>query len=606
MAAATSPDSPQPAPIVVARVVPDLTGLDRQFDYLVPSDLADRIRIGTSVGVPLNSRRVKGWVVALGPPDPARALGRLLPITKIAGIGPSAEVVRLARWAARRWAGRLRPFLVAASPQGVVLATPPAHHGATVSEGVDERTSTLLGLGGGVLRLAPATDLVPVILAAYRLGPTLVVTPAVAEGRVLAARLRRCGLTVAVLPHEWASAAGGVDVVLGARAAVWGPCPNLASIVVVDEHDESLQEQRQPTWHGRDVAIERARRAGVPVLLVSPCPSATAVTVFGPGFGPEFDPEFGPANVSRPTVVDERNGWPIVEIVDRTKDDPWQKSLITSALIRQVRDPLRTVICVLNTTGRSRLLACRRCRSLQRCEVCEAAVAQRDDSNFECARCGTLRPPVCQACGASAFANLRIGVTRLREELEAAAGRPVVSVTGKDTDTEGVAAAGIYVGTEAALHRVRNANTVAFLDFDAELLAPRYRATEQSMALLARAARLVGGRTAGGRLLVQTFLPHHEVLDAALHADPGRLMGKELQRRRELGFPPFAAIAVVSGAGAEAYARGLAPAGVQWAPNLDGNVLLRAATWDVLGNAIAEHPRPKGARIRIEIDPSRL
>ena len=194
----------------------------------------------------------------------------------------------------------------------------------------------------------------------------------------------------------------------------------------------------------------------------------------------------------------------------------------------------------------------------------------------------------------------------MRDELEAAAGRPVVSVTGKDDDTEPLPDSGVYVGTEAVLHRVRRADTVAFVDFDAELLAPRYRATEQAMTLLARAARLVGGRSDGGRILVQTFLPKHEVLDAVLHADPGRLLTKELGRRRALGFPPAAAIAVVTGVGAEGYARSLAISGVQSAANPDGRVLLRAVGWDILGAAIANSPRPKGSRLRIEIDPPRL
>jgi primosomal protein N' (replication factor Y) len=296
----------------------------------------------------------------------------------------------------------------------------------------------------------------------------------------------------------------------------------------------------------------------------------------------------------------------VLEIVDRTKDEPWQRSLATSALIRQLRDHSRTMVCVLNSVGRARLLACKRCRALQRCEVCEAAVAQRDDSHFECARCGTVRPPVCQACGAAAFAALKVGVSRLRDELEAAAGRPVVAVTGKSTDHEPLPIAGVYVGTEAALHRVRQASTVAFVDFDAELLAPRYRATEQAMTLLARAARLVGGRAGGGRLLVQTFLPHHEVLDAVLHADPGRLMERELVRRRMLGFPPASAIAVVTGDGAADYGASLRAAGVESAATLRGDVLLRAPDWDALGRAIAAHPRPKGTRLRIEVDPPRL
>ena len=105
---------------------------------------------------------------------------------------------------------------------------------------------------------------------------------------------------------------------------------------------------------------------------------------------------------------------------------------------------------------------------------------------------------MCQRCGGSGFANLRPGVSRLREELEAAAGRPVVAVTGPDRARP--APADIYVGTEAVLHRVDRADVVAFLDFDRELLAPRYRAVEQALALLAKAARLLGPRRRGGRL----------------------------------------------------------------------------------------------------------
>ena len=587
----TPPASPE---LLVARVVPDVSGLDRQFDYLVPDKLRARVGIGALVRITLNGRRIGGWVVGVGPPDPNIAIDKLLAITKVTGIGPSQEVIDLSRWASVRWAGPLRAFLVSASPPGAVIALPAAASGGVVPEPVHHGARQVLAAGGGVLRLPPAADVTPVVLAACMLGPVLVVTPSVHQARMVAIRLRRAGRTVAVLPNEWAAAAGGVDVVIGARTAVWAPCAGLRSVVVLDEHDEGLQDERQPTWHARDVACERARRAGVPVMLVSPCPSATAVASVGIN------------NVVRPSVGDERAGWPIVEIVDRTREEPWQRSLATSALIRHLRDPQRQVVCVLNTTGRARLLACRSCRAMQRCETCEAAVAQHDDGQFVCGRCSKVRPPVCQACGASAFAALRIGVTRLREELEAAAGRPVVAIDAKAADAEAVPDAGVYVGTEAALHRVRRADTVAFVDFDAELLAPRYRATEEALGLLARAARLVGGRADGGRILVQTFLPKHEVLDAVLHADPGRLMAKELQRRASLGFPPSGALAVASGAGAAEFVGGLALMSVQAAALSDGTYLLRAATWDELSQAIAATPRPRGSRVRIEVDPPRI
>ena len=113
-------------------------------------------------------------------------------------------------------------------------------------------------------------------------------------------------------------------------------------------------------------------------------------------------------------------------------------------------------------------------------------------------RCGRL---VCLRCHKTRFRNLRAGVTRVREELEALASEEVVDVT---ADGDELRPARVHVGTEAALHRVIDADAVAFLDFDQELLAPRYRAAEEAFALLARAARLVGGRRPGSRVLVQT------------------------------------------------------------------------------------------------------
>ena len=116
---------------VVARVVPDVTGLDKQFDYLIPEHLRDEVRVGTMVRVALSGRRVGGWVVAVGPPDEDVPAAKLRPLAKVTGHGPSAALVDLAAWASHRWAaGRLRPFLVAASPARAVPVLPaPARSG---------------------------------------------------------------------------------------------------------------------------------------------------------------------------------------------------------------------------------------------------------------------------------------------------------------------------------------------------------------------------------------------------------------------------------------------------------------------------------------------
>src|SRR4029079_14008378 len=259
-----------------------------------------------------------------------------------------------------------------------------------------------------------------------------VIHPSIDDARRLAARLRHAGWSTAVHPEQWARASAGVDVVIGGRSAVWSPCAGMRSMVVLDEHDEALQEERTPTWHARDVAIararraddardvaiERARRADAACVLVSPCPSVSALQWSG-------------TSVRRPAVVDERAGWPVLEIVDRTREEPWKRSLLTSALIQHLRNPAKRIVCVHNTKGRARLLACRTCKSLQRCEKCQAAVMQDDAGMLVCRRCFTLRPVVCQNCGSGAVSLIRLGVGRLREEIEAAAGRPVGLVTGE-------------------------------------------------------------------------------------------------------------------------------------------------------------------------------
>ena len=566
--------------MLVARVVPNVTGLDKQFDYLVPESMREQVAVGSLVRVPLHGRKVGGWIVSLGASDPSVAAEKLLPIAKWSSVGPSAELVELARWAAPRWGtDRLRPFLVAASPPTMVPRVPSARRSLAESAPGES----------GVWRIGPLEDPLPLVLEAARSGPTLVLHPSPPAARALASRVRREGLTAAVVPDEWASAAGGVDVVVGTRVGAWASCPGLKAIVVLDEHDESYQEERTPTWHARDVLIERAARLGAACMLVSPCPTATAMRWAE-----------GAVHKSK-----HSSSWPLLEIDDRSDIEPWKRTLVGSSLIRALRDSGKRVVCVLNVAGRARLLACRACRNLQRCERCEAAVRQRDDGMLECPRCDTVRPKVCQVCGASAMAVVKPGVTRLREELEAAANRPVAAVTG-ESDEE-LPAADVYVGTEAVLHRVRNVDVVAFLDFDAELLAPRYRAGEQAMALLVRAGRLVGARDRGGRVIVQTYVPQHEVLQAALLGDTGRVVDGELARRRLLGLPPFRALAAIEGADAESIAKA---SGLEFATTAKG-VLVRADDWLTLGNALAEaagikEARTKGSRLRIEVDPQRI
>jgi primosomal protein N' (replication factor Y) len=446
----------------------------------------------------------------------------LKPITQVSRGGTSSELIDLAEWASWRWAGRLVHLLdTASNAQGSIRA------GAARPEP-----------GVTVVRVPPASS-----------PPTF----------------------------------DGALVVEGRRSIVWASAPRAQVIVVVDEHDEGLQEERAPTWHAREVAVERARRAGIPCVLLSPCPSLDALAVAD--------------RVVEPSRVEERAGWPILDVVDRRRDDP-RVGLYSDRLVQAIRRVgSRRVVCVLNRKGRSRLLACAVCGQVATCERCDAAVVQ-PASELRCERCGTERPVVCTACGSTKLRNLRVGVGRVREELEAILAEPVGDEDGRER---------VVVGTEAVLHRrVPDVGVVAFLDIDQELLSPRYRAHEQAMALLARAARLLGGRAHGGRLVAQTRHPKHPVLDAVLHADPGRLVARERQRRIELGFPPATAMAAVSGAGGAEFIESFGtPLGVDVLGPADSRWLLRAPDHRTLCDALAATPRPR-TRTRIEVDPLRI
>ena len=138
--------------------------------------------------------------------------------------------------------------------------------------------------GVTVVRVPPAVDVLPLVEAALARGQALVLAPGRPEAAELAGRLRRDGFAVARPPEGWARGSRRRRRRrLPGRALV--PGPRLGAVVVLDEHDPRYQEERAPTWHARDVAVERARRAGVPCLLVSPTPSPESLAL-GPQLAP--------------------------------------------------------------------------------------------------------------------------------------------------------------------------------------------------------------------------------------------------------------------------------------------------------------------------------
>jgi len=583
----------------IVRVVPDVPAIHKRFDYSVPAALDGVVGVGSRVRVPLHGRRVAAWVVE----DDVTPDAGVHPIDLAAssGLGPPPSVVDLADWAAWRWAGPVSSFLGTASPLRVVRARGPAPEPAAAVPSPGGGSVALVDEaiergGPSVVRLAPALDsglLVQEVV--HRFGPdgVLVVAASRARAEHVAARLRSVGVPVALLPDGWAAARRGGCVTVGTRAAAWAPVEHLAAAVVLDAHDEAHREERSPTWSAVDVVLERARRDGAPAVLVSPCPPL----VLTEG-----------RRLVRTDRALERRGWPVVEVVDRTGDDPrtglFAERLATAAHAELDR-PDGRVVCVLHRTGRIRVLACRNCGELARCTRCGGAVAQAEaEGVLACGRCGEERPAVCAVCDSTKLKTLRIGVSRATEELAALLATPAVELTADTAAATDVARARLVVGTEAALHRVDHAGLVVFLDFDQHLLAPRFAAGEEALALLARAARVVGTRGGGGRVLVQTRVPGHEALAAAVHADPGLLEDAERPVRRQLGLPPFGALALVRGPGAPDFAGALINAGsLEVAALAEDRFLVRADDHAALADGLAAVERPAG-RLRVEVDPS--
>jgi primosomal protein N' (replication factor Y) (superfamily II helicase) len=600
----------------VCRVQPDLPAVARAFDYLVPDDAADVVRVGTIVRVPLHGRRVRGWVVADGV-EPEAAPSDLRPLAKVVSAGPPPEVVELCRWAAWRFAGPLSLLLRSASPPNVV---PPSNDRepeaavfppVTAPEGLDEVTARAQAL----LAWPPTVayqDVVRALLAQE--GSTIVVVPDAGRMPALVEELRRTGRETIVVRGDtpdaqrtdsWDQARAGACVVVGGRAAVFAPVPDLAAVVVLDEGDEALKEERTPAWHARELALERARRARARCRLVSPAPTLEAEAASGPSV--------------RPGRVFERNGWPRVDVVDLRQEPPG-RGLFSDALTAAIRATVERgarAVCVLNRRGRAQLLVCRGCGRIAQCEACGAAVSEAD-AGVVCRRCGAARPRVCLYCHGTRFWARRPGVTRVRGEM--AALFPRVTVAEVDATTADLPPDPVLVGTEAVLHRTIAAaagvELVAFLEFDQELLAARYRAAEQALWLLVRAARVVGGRRGAGRVLVQSRVPDHDVIEAAQTADPTIVADAERARRRILAFPPFGGLAEVSGTPdavevacaavrAARALRILGPVSV----GATSRALVQAPSTDALCDALAAvdlAPARERGRLRVDVDPLRV
>jgi primosomal protein N' (replication factor Y) len=579
--------------LLVASVVPDVSGIDKVFDYIVPDSLVERVWIGARVRIDLNGRRVGGWIVELTTAEDAESMssryGRVLSLVSVSGHGVEPEVVPLTKWVSQNFWGSWRAVLSSASAPHVRVRPMHPHRGialATDDDDVLRAVQHLTQGAAGLIVVPPLASALSVVTQMAQRGTVLVVCPTIKMASLGAASLRRRGLTTAVIPEQWDAARAGVDVVIGARSAAFAPCASISGVIVIDEHDELLHDERAPTWNALDVAVERARQQGVPCIATSPVPSAESLH------------RWEQATV----VVRGDKQWPIIEIVD-LDSVPVPGSLLSTEMLSAVTQSGGSVACVLNTKGKARLIVCRSCRGVQECATCGSLLTQDDEQHLTCNRCHHDYGSVCVTCGRTSFVVPRGGISHLATQLRASTSRDVIEVSSDDHDTW--TQGSIFVGTEAVLHRISGIEVVVCADIDRDLGAPRMTASREVLALVARAARLVGER---GKVIVQTRRPQHPLLLALSQDDVADALLKwyeqDLAQRKMFGLPPFGVLAHVSVK---------SPGSVSEIPSIEGVdiarfedfAIVKASTRDELGSAITQIRESLGASARVHADPVR-
>jgi primosomal protein N' (replication factor Y) len=377
--------------------------------------------------------------------------------------------------------------------------------------------------------------------------------------------------------------AGEVDVVIGARSAVFAPLPRLGLIVVDEEHETSYKQESSPRYRAPDAAVARAGIEGALAILGSATPSLESFLAARRG---------ETARAALPERIGGRD-LPPVEVVDMREERRRVKGypVLSGRLEAALRDCVargEQAILFLNRRGYSTFVHCPRCGEDVRCGDCDVpmtlhrerkrkarqeAPASREggpcstmlqggrpsaSGGLRCHYCGKTRPVpgMCPACGFGKLLPLGTGTERIVEAVRRTV--PAACVGRMDTDAMTGRAdyervlggfqrgtVDVLVGTQmiAKGHDLPRVTLVGVVNADVALHLPDFRASERAFQLIAQVAGRAGRSELGGRVVVQTSLPDSLPVRHGARHDFAGFADEELAHRREFAYPPFTRIA---------------------------------------------------------------
>ncbi len=536
--------------------------LARSFTYAVP----DEIEKGDVVSVRLGRRTARGVVTEVGVDAPVGVVPREVE-RRLGDVPP--VLVDLALWLAGYFGStpaRALELVAPAMPKRRTERPSPAARESLTGEPqpaelTEEQQSavarivTALDAGGSHVLLAGPTGSgkteVYLQAAAAALGRgrgVIVLVPEIALAPQTIGRFRaRFGDRVAVLHSGLGDAerrdereriaSGDARIVVGARSALFAPMRDVGLIVLDEEHDSAYKQDADPRYDARTVAAKRAALEG-------------AVAVYGSATPRPESWERLPrlellARIGAPL--------PQVRLVDLRREAGYPLSAPLLAELGAIAEGGGRAILLLNRRGVAPAVYCRACGRSRRCASCDVALTLHADGRLHCHHCGFAAhvPGVCPLCGSVELARVGAGTQKLEAEL--ARRLPELTRIRLDADTTrgpgelrdalarfANADRAVLIGTQmvAKGHHFAGVRLAAVVDADTGLTLPDLRAEERTFQLVTQLAGR-SGRDAPGLVLVQTFQPDATPLVYAARHDVSGFLALELERRRELAYPPF-------------------------------------------------------------------